>query len=456
MDKNKNSYEAMQQLLVHNDAVEESIIGTVISIGNGVMEHVSQMVNAKMFYQPVNALIFTIMDNMLMAGKDINLATVSVEYLDTEAGKKAPTYMMTLVDYNQLATIDENIDKLIDMYQRREVWRICNKYKEVGVSPAISIEETKENITDEIRNIGNLRDSTISHIHEALKELSDTINRNMSGEERRGIPTGFNAIDERGGRFQEGDLVIIAAESSQGKTSFAIDIATNAAMYGVPVAVYSMEMQKQQIASRMVASITGIPAKDIMGNNMADNVAAIDKAIGTIDALPIYFDDESTVSADRIYTSTRQMARRNGVKLVIVDYLQILQNNDKILNLEAFYGEVARKFKNLAKELGICVILISQLSRCNDTTEPSLRRIRGSGQINEAADWTFTIYRPEVYGKSYSGEYSNVSTAGTALIKCEKGRNVGLFSFICGFNAKCTHFYDTTVEPMQQNRQAPF
>lgn len=450
----KKVREALSCITVHNDAVEMAIIGTIISIGNNAMEHASQMITKKMFYQPANAMLFGIMDKLLMDGKEISMSSVAVEYIATEEGARNPTYIMEVINYNQLATLDDNIAKLYELSQRREVWQVCNKYKDVGVSLAIPIEETKENIIDAVKNIGCIHDS-VKNIHDALKEVSDRLNENMSSDERRGIPTGFNAIDERGGRFQEGDLVVIAAESSQGKTSFALDIATNAAKYGIPVSFYSMEMTQAQIASRMISAITGIPSKSIMNDNMADNIAAIDKAIGQVEQLPMFFDDDSTVSVDRIYQSIRQVARRNGVKLVVVDYLQILSTNERVQNTETFYGEVARKFKNLAKELRICIVLLSQLARDPNTTEPSLRRIRGSGQINEAADWTFTIYRPEVYGKNYTGQYSNVTPYGTALIKCEKGRNVGLFDFICGFNKNCTHFYDTTPETIPQGDTKP-
>lgn len=131
--------------------------------------------------------------------------------------------------------------------------------------------------------------------------------------------------------------------------------------------------------------------------------------------------------------------------MAIIDYLQILSTNQKVANLETFYGEVARNLKNLAKELDMCIVLLSQLSRSYDNPEPNLSRLRGSGQINEAADMTFLLYRPEIYGKQYSGAYRNTDTKGTALIQCAKGRNVGIYSFVCNFDAEHTHFYDRTT-----------
>ena len=117
------------------------------------------------------------------------------------------------------------------------------------------------------------------------------------------------------------------------------------------------------------------------------------------------------------------------------------------------FGLTARKFKNLAKELQICIVLISQIARSKDTTEPTLSRIRGSGQISEAADVVLLIYRPEFYNKSYSGNRCKVSTKDTAQIKLAKGRNIGTGDFICGYNAPVTHFYDLASIPMIDDNQ---
>ena len=254
--------------------------------------------------------------------------------------------------------------------------------------------------------------------------------------------TGFRHIDERGGFFPS-DLVVIAAESSQGKTSFAMDIAVNIAKDGVPVAVYTMEMRKAQLSTRVLAQETKINSRLIMGERLnSDEVERINKTIARLRNLPVYFDESSTTSINTIYFSIRTLARRMGVKMVVVDYLQILSTNQKVVNLEAFYGEVTRRLKNLAKDLNICIVLLSQLSRGYDTVEPSLSRLRGSGQINEAADMTFLIYRPEYYGKHYTGTFAMIDPKGTALIECAKGRNVGTYSFVCGFDAEHTHFYD--------------
>ena len=152
---------------------------------------------------------------------------------------------------------------------------------------------------------------------------------------------------------------------------------------------------------------------------------------------------------ERIIVSIRRLVLKHHVEVAFIDYLQVLQTNESggKQTEEQFFGTVARKLKNLAKELNICIMLLSQLSRDKSTTEPTLSRLRGSGQIAEAADMVLLIYRPEMYGKGYSGVFHKVRPEGTALIRLAKGRNVGTGEFICGYDAPTTHFFELSRIP---------
>lgn len=433
--------------LLHNNAVEQAILGTILQYEGGPMEHICQQITKAMFYQPQHSLIYGLMVEIYERGEKVDLPAVSVEYVKTKEGALNPSYTMELINYQNLALLDKNIHDLVDMYQRRQLRNIGLQLSEVGVSWERDTDEAKQAAVEAIKHLDDNPDSSISSFADALKEVDETINTNASGIAKHGISTGFRSIDAKGG-FQPSDLVVIAAESSQGKTSFAMDIAVNAAKSGTPVGVYSLEMKQAQLAARVVSADTGINSRLIMNERLNPNeLKRIDEAFGRLYNLPIYFDDSSTISVSKIYSSIRMLVRRKGIKLAVIDYLQILSTNQKTANIETFYGEVSRKLKNLAKELNICIVLLSQLSRSYDSPEPTLSRLRGSGQINEAADMTFLLYRPEVYGKQYTGEYCKTPTKGTALVQCAKGRNVGLFSFICGFNAESTHFHDLDFVP---------
>ena len=242
-------------------------------------------------------------------------------------------------------------------------------------------------------------------------------------------------------------------------TSFAIKVAMNC---GCPIAFYSMEMKKEQIAARMISIESGVPSNEILYSKLdSGQIQYIDKGASRVVNYPIYFDDRSTSNIETILSSIRMMKIKYDIKGVVVDYLQILNVNMKGSNKEQQMGDVTRRLKNIAKELDIWVIALSQLNRDSMNPQPSLSRLRDSGQISEAADMVILIYRPEVYGKTYPEEFSNSDTKGTAMIDVAKGRNVGLMKFIVGFKKENTNFYDLDEVPtykVESNRpdELPF
>ena len=212
-----------------------------------------------------------------------------------------------------------------------------------------------------------------------------------------------------------------------------------AALSGTKSIIYSMEMRKEQIASRLASIESGVPANQIMYSQLTSSqLESFDKGLARLLHLPIYFDDNSTSNIDSIINSIRYMKRKYDIDGAAVDYLQILNVNMKGANKEQQMGDVARRLKNLAKELDIWIIALSQLNRDKDNPVPSIARLRDSGQIAEAADMVMLIYRPEVKGKSYPGEFSHVDTKSTAMIDVAKGRNIGIMKFICKFDAPTT------------------
>ena len=346
-------------------------------------------------------------------------------------------------------TLDLHSRRLADLYQRRKMYVIGCRLMQAGTCEVGATDTIREECVKDLQALDETPQTTVKPISAAIRELDTIVQDNLTGDHPRGIPTGFLYIDEKGG-LQPTDLWIIAAEFSQGKTSLALDLCFNAASYGYPCAFYSTEMMSTQLAARMLAAKTGISSRTILQNPLnADLMKKYDEAIREVEQLPIFFDDTSTLSVEKISSSIRSLVRKQGVKVAFIDYLQVLQTNEKTLNRteEQFFGVVARKFKNLAKELQITIVLLSQIARSKDTTEPTLSRIRGSGQITEAADVVLLIYRPETYGKHYTDHRINVSPEGTAQIKLAKGRNVGTGDFICGFDAATTHFYDLDTIP---------
>lgn len=283
---------------------------------------------------------------------------------------------------------------------------------------------------------------------EDIEDVIQSANDNLNSVSIPSTLTGFHEIDEKGG-FQPSNLIICAAESSQGKTAFANAITLSATKGGANIAFYSMEMSGSQLMTRLAAIESGIPISVLTNEKLTDEqIKNFDKTVSTLSKLGIYFDDRSTSNIETILSSIRSMVIKYHIEGVVIDYLQILTINKKSSNVEEAIAEAARRLKNIAKELNIWILALSQLSRDNSNPIPSVNRLRGSGQINEAADITILLYRPEVYNKRYSEPFQSTNPNGTALIDIAKGRNIGVFKFIAGFNAATTHFYELNERPI--------
>lgn len=314
------------------------------------------------------------------------------------------------------------------------------------LKPDDSVEQMIATINATIEKVLTNREEKIRTLKDATGDVIEIINDNIKGV-ARGVKTGFTEFDRHTGGLHEGDLTIIAAASSQGKTSFALNIAKNVA-HESKVAIYSLEMNDVQLASRIISSVSGLSSKEILYRSMSNEmIKEFDTGVGKIQDLGIYFDDRSTSSIETIIQSIRKMVFKYRISGVVIDYLQILSITNKSMTEEQFLGYVTRRLKNLAKELNIWVLALSQLNRKNAENAPSLADIRASGQIVEAADNVVFIYRPELYSRSYPAPFASTSTIGTAMIDFAKGRSVGITKFILGFKQEQTLFYNLNELP---------
>lgn len=423
---------------------EKVVLGTIITESN-ILDEIRDILPVDAFYITRNKDIFQCVLDISDRGEHVDIITVV-----NECQKKRLD--VTAFDIAQLSSnytpfINDHVGILVEKYRRRKLFEIGAILQSNSYSEANGISEVLSDVKEKLDGLFTSNRESVYTIKDAVQSVYDNIDKNLKGgSSLTGSPTGFALFDKRSGGLQTSDLVIVAADSSQGKTSFAIKLAMNC---GCPVAFYSMEMKKEQIAARMMSIESGVPANEILFSKLdGGRIQQIDKGVSRVIENPIYFDDRSTSNIETILASIRMMKIKYGIKGAIVDYLQILNVNMKSANKEQQMGDVARRLKNAAKELDIWVIALSQLSRDNQNPVPSLTRLRDSGQIAEAADMVILIYRPEVYGKKYPDDFSNSEVKGTAMIDIAKGRNIGLLKFLVGFDARTTNFYELEKVPI--------
>jgi dnaB-like helicase N terminal domain len=442
---------------LNDKACEDVLVGSILA-DNNAFNSVRDILTGDCFFDNFNKAVYRAIIAVTEQGNVADIISVKAE-LESKRVQFDLMVLMSLTDHYTI-NIRQYAIRLKDLATRRKLTQIAQRLLINSYTEENPIEQVTQQTTDDIAALFSSDVSEVMVLRDGIKKVNTIINQNLQDTHQlTGSPTGFEELDKKMGGLQCSDLTIIAAESSIGKTSLSLSIALNAAKYGEKIAIYSMEMKAEQLTARIMAMESGVSSSNILYARLdGGQLQQIEKGVGKIENLNIFFDDRSTSSIDTILSSIRYMVMKYKVKGAIIDYLQILNVNMKNVNKEQAMGDVARRLKNIAKELDIWVIALSQLSRDKENPIPTLARLRDSGQIAEAADNVILIYRPEFYGKlSYPSDFASASVQGTALIHLAKGRNVGTTKFICGFSAPTTLFYNLQNVPTkaEQNNTTP-
>lgn len=431
--------------------VEQAVLGALI-LERDAFYQVAEMLSVNSFYDHKHQLIFDTVANLINSGKPVDLLMVTQELKSRNILEEVggPLYITQLANMVASAGHIEHHARIIqDAAVSRELICITGKYNQQAYDQHIDVEETLSGLQNDLVKLletGNNQESTIA---DAVREVEVRIESNLNNHGLTGIGTGLTKFDQFTGGLQPTDLVVIAAESSQGKTSLALTILKNAVFkYGAKAAVYSLEMSKSQLTARIIAQETGISAKKILNKALSRfNLDDIQKVTNNLKYLPVFFDERSNNSIDHICNSIRKLKLKHGINLVVVDYLQLINSNLKNKTDESQIADITRRLKNISKELNISVVALSQLSRDRTNPKPMKNRLRGSGQIEEAADTLLLLWRPEEYDiDQFDQPYEDISTKGLAEIFIAKGRNIGTARFLLGFNEETTLFYDYSPE----------
>lgn len=460
----------MDTLPIHNTEIENMVLSAIMTIDGAYTEVAEFLQGTQPFYDDMNARIYSAVRELDSKGQPVDLATVTMHFVGEKDFDQVQTHIMTDIEPVYSREYVFLAQKLQEMEMKRRVWEYAIQMQASAAKDEKDVGELISECNAEMDSILQMAPTdSVKVFRPVLGELQQVVNDNAGGMNEPGFLTGYNILDRTGG-LHPADLMIIAAESSQGKTALAMNILLGAAKKGTPCAVYSMEMTSLQLAARFVAMESGLQNSEILYKPLGrDSLMTFDNAVGRLENLPVYFDDRSTSSVDSIIASIRRLVKRYGVKVAIVDYIQMLTLTSARRNQtdEQILGGIARRLKNLAKELEICVIAISQLSRDYANPVPSMNRLRASGQIGEAADVVMLLYRPEAVSNGRDNRYpapdSGVDPKGTAQVTIAKGRNTGLASCFLKFRPDCTRFEEFCGEqiPMLEKKDkkeddAPF
>lgn len=341
-------------------------------------------------------------------------------------------------DYKSFELTKQRIIFLQDLSVRRRLAGIFYKGQVMTSDPTITLEDVQQLFKEFDAVVNNSAGSDMQQFGDILGKLMNDVALRKQDKGEQGMMTGLRIFDSRFG-WHGGDLIIIAGETSMGKSTLATTIAYNMANAGIPVAYYSMEMGAKQLTARIIARQVKVSSSTTLYGKLSDDeYNRVYDGASRMKNLPIYFDEDSKTSFTKICGSARRMVKKYGVRIIFIDYLQILANG-RGDNREQLIGDMARDLKRLAVELDVCIVALSQLARAVGAKEPSLSRMRGSGQIEEACDMAILIHRPNPKND-------------TAKIYLAKGRNIGLATEKVRFNSDLSYFCDYE----QGDPDAPF
>jgi replicative DNA helicase len=391
---------SMLDTIPHSIDAEHAVIGAIL-LRSGAIDEVGALKPGH-FYAEAHREIFRLMQAMASKGRQIDVITLA-EAID-DAG---------------LAEITGGLAYLGQMASNTAGSSNVRRYAEIVINKATEREllAAAEAIREAVGSVGTTKDKLnqaqqlVMAIHEsqqqkqprligeALDDYVSTLERRHGGE-IRGMSTGFADIDRvLSGGLQDGNLVIVAGRPSMGKSAFTSCVALHVARDGNPAAILSMEMTEIEQIDRVVATIGRVPLADVLDANLAgDSGDRILAAVGQMRDLPLVIDDESGLSAHQVMSKARQIKRKHGLRLLIVDALGLMDYDANKAVSEL--GAITKAMKGFAKEMGIPVILLCQLSRkCEERTDkrPIMSDLRDSGNIEQDADVVLMLYRDEYY-----------------------------------------------------------
>ena len=419
----------------HDSALEEVILGACLA-ETAAMPLVVDKLRPEMFYEEKHREIYSALQAMFRAGKAIDIITVKDELasrgkLDFVGG---PFYITSLtMRVVSSAHLEEHALILMQKFLHRETILGLYRLLPHAADETIDIDDTiieLHHLLDYLEGQGShanyLRD--IDHLmQDTLEQMKARIVNNKNGV--TGVPTGLTDLDALTAGWQPGDLNVIAARPSVGKTAFALHLAISAAASGTPVVVYSLEMQGERLGDRLLCSCgPAIGANHLRTGQLNENEQqqAYDAA-RYLSGLPIYVDDSPIMGMDHIRVSARLLKIKGKCGCIIIDYLQLcdMKTDQKNRNREQEVAEASRKAKLLAKELNIPVILLCQLNRSCEGRgghRPELSDLRESGAIEQDADVVMLLYRPALYGLP-SERVSKLPSEGLGVVIVAKHRN---------------------------------
>ena len=427
--------------------VEEAVIGALL-IEPGCVDEAMEELAPSCFYSDRHKMIFQAMVSLSNEHSPIDILTVT-QKLKADGNLEAVGGAVALAQLSQKVGAAAHIEVYIKILKQKSIQRelitasydiLKNSYDDsTNVDDLIDMAQTKifaaiqNNVKKDVQEIG----SVINQAIQVLENLQNTTGLS-------GVPSGFQSLDKITLGWQASDLIILAARPSVGKTAFVLNVARNAAVdYHMPVAFFSLEMPAIQLANRMMVTETGLSADKIKGGQNLEPYEwkQLEEKLKDLAKAPLYIDDTPSLPVMEFRSKVKRLVKQKGVRLVIVDYLQLMQGPAELRGMrEQEVAAISRTLKATAKEMNVPIIALSQLSRqavqrTGSNNRPQLSDLRESGSIEQDADIVIFLYRDDYYN-------DNSEKPGVCEVNIAKHRSGELAKIDLTWVAKITKFSD--------------
>ena len=417
--------------------LEEAVLGAMLIDKKGVDE-VIDLIQPEAFYKAAHQTIFEAIFQLFQDSQPIDLLTVSSE-LRKKGKLESVGGEFYLVQLSQRVASSAHIEFhariILQKFIQRSLIKISNEIIESAYKESTDVFDLLDEAESKLYDVtqGNIKKSSESAqnlVLEAKKKIEEISKRDGLS----GVSTGFEKLDKLTSGWQPSDLIIIAARPGMGKTALTLSMARNIAVTKqIPVVFFSLEMSSIQLITRLISSETGLSSEKLRTGKLADHEwQQLNVKVTDLEKAPLFIDDTPSLSIFDLRAKARRLASQHGIKLIVVDYLQLMTagTSNKTGNREQEISTISRNLKALAKELDIPVIALSQLSRAVETRggtkRPMLSDLRESGAIEQDADIVSFIYRPEYYNIDEWDDDERSPSQGQAEFIVAKHRNGGL------------------------------
>ncbi len=444
---------ALEKPLPNNLDAERSVLGAIL-LDNNALNTAIETLRPDDFFLDQHRRVFTQMIALAEVQQAIDLITLTEELHrrgDLEAAGGAP-YLASLADGMPKVSNVEHYARIVkEKAMLRNLIHTTHNIQQRAFEGEDGADMILDNAESSIFELAEDRvKAGLISVKEIVRDNFERLEKIFKeGKSITGIPTGYVELDKLTSGFQPSELLILAARPSQGKTALALNLAENIAIRGgQPVAIFSLEMSKESLLQRLVASVAQIDAhKFRTGHLSRTDWSSMTEALGTISNAPLWVDDAGSISVLEIGAKARRLKRDKGLSLLIVDYLQLITARGRFGNRQEEVASISRGLKGLAKELQIPVLVLSQLTRAPERDErgPQLSDLRESGAIEQDADVVMFIYRPHFFKAGASPEEREETE-----LRIAKQRNGPTENVKFVFRSRLTRFEEAAPDAFSQ------